>query len=413
MRKWHYCVITISLILLTSVLLTGKTALAQVPPTVDTNPAGNVTSTSATLNGNLTSLGDYSWADVSFEWGGNISYGNETTPPGNLSIAGTFAASIGNLSPSTTYHFRAKAVGNSSATPAYGGDVTFTTGLLPTVITNPASNVTSSSATLTGNLTSLGNTTPPVSVSFEWGLTDGYGNETPPGNLSAPAVFSADLTGLDANTTYHFRAKAVGSTVYGSDMAFTTALTFNLEGWGWCTDYNTVVPVTFDGYTTMVERTGAANSFSMHAVGNLTLPAPYSETIPLDMYGSRVRSLFYLRQEVTGLSVSFYGTWLSGGNETYAAMSGEIALPNPGGTSLKTAKICSVFLRTPGGQVPLTEPGTFVQDLDSMLSRFVKFIDSVVTALIGTGFSGILSSTLAKLAVLAANLRGLGIPYIP
>jgi len=408
MRKWHYFVIIIFLMLLASVLLTGNTALAQVPPTVDTNPAGNVTSISATLNGNLTSLGDASTVSVSFEWGLDTSYGNETTP-GNLSAPAEFSADLSGLNPGTTYHFRAKAVGDGNAT---GLDMTFTTGTSPMVTTNPAGNVTSDSATLNGDLTSPGNASV-VSVSFEWGLDTSYGNETTPGNLSAPGVFSADLSSLSPGTTYHFRAKAVGDgNATGSDMTFITALAFNLEGWGWCTDYNTVVPVTFDGYATMVERTGAANSYSMHAVGNLTLPAPYNEIIPLDMYGSRVRSVFYLRQEVTGLSVSFDGAWLSG-NETYIAMGGAIALPNPSGTSLKTAKICSVFLRTPGGQVPLTEPGTFVQDLDSMLSRMVKFVDSVVTALIGTGFSSILSSILAKLAVLVANLRGLGIPYIP
>jgi hypothetical protein len=280
------------------------------------------------------------------------------------------------------------------------------------VDTDPAGNVTSTSATLNGNLTSLGDALA-VSVFFEWGLDTSYGNETTPGNMTAPGPFSADLSSLNPGITYHFRAKAVGDgTSYGDDMTFTTIAVLHLEGWGWCTDYNTVVPVTFDGYVTMLERTGAAGSYSMHTVGNLTLPAPYGETIPLDMYGSRVRSLFYLRQEVTGLSVSFEGTWLSG-NETYVAMAGVISLPNPSGTSLKTAKICSVFLRTPGGQVPLTEPGTFVDDLESMLSRFVKFIDSIVSALIGTGFSGILSSVLAKLAVLAANIRGLGIPYVP
>jgi len=313
MRKWGYYVIIIVMILLASVLLTSNTVFAQVPPAVDTNPAGNITSISATLNGNLTSLG------------------------------------------------------NAST----------------------------------------------VSVSFEWGLDTSYGNETTPGNMTSPGPFSADLGNLTPGTTYHFRAKAVGDgTAYGNDMTFSTIVLLHLEGWGWCTDYNVVVPVTFDGNSTMVERAGASNSYSMHAIGNLTLPAPYNETITLDMYGSRVRSLFYLREEVTGLSVTLDGTWLSG-NQTYIAMAGVISLPNPSGTSLKTAKICSLFLRTSGVEVPLTEPGTFVDDLESMLSRFVKFIDTIITALIGTGFSSILSSILAKLAVLMANLRGLGIPYIP
>jgi hypothetical protein len=315
MKKWLLTAMTLLVLLLLS-LLTGKTVLAQVPPTVDTYPAGNVTSDSATLNGNLTNLGNYSWADVSFQWGETALYGNQTAPPGNLTLPGTFSASIGNLSPSTTYHFSAVAVGNSSAAPAYG-----------------------------------------------------------------------------------------------ADMTFTTALAFNLEGWGWCTNHNTVVPVTFNGYSTMVERIASPNSYSMHAIGNLTLPAPYNEIIPLDMYGSRTRSLFYLRQEVTGKSASFDGTWLVG-NGTYIGMAGAIALPNPGGTSLTTARICFVYLRTPNVQVPITDPGNFVNDIDAMVSRFVKAVDSVVDSLIGSGFAGILSSILAKTAVLLAHIRALGIPYI-
>jgi hypothetical protein len=149
-------------------------------------------------------------------------------------------------------------------------------------------------------------------------------------------------------------------------------------------------------------------------VGNLTLPAPYNETIPLDMYGNRARLLFYLRQEVTGKSVSFQGTWIvnAAGNETYIGMSGWVALPNPEGEALKTARICFATLRTPNVDVPLTQPGSFTQDLDSLLSRYVKFVNSTLTSLIGTGFAGILSNILQKLALLLAHIRALGIPYI-
>jgi hypothetical protein len=62
----------------------------------------------------------------------------------------------------------------------------------------------------------------PVHVSFEWGLTDSYGNETSP---TWPAVstgpFNWTLTGLRSDITYHYRAKAVGhGTDYGDDRTF-------------------------------------------------------------------------------------------------------------------------------------------------------------------------------------------------
>ena len=122
MKYWHCIAIIILLLLLT--LLAIGIALAQAPE-VTTNDATDVTSDSATLNGNLTSLGNYSWAYVSFEWGGNTTYGTETTP-GNITT-GPFSDNINSLSPNTTYHFRAKAIGNGTTTPVYGNDTTFTT----------------------------------------------------------------------------------------------------------------------------------------------------------------------------------------------------------------------------------------------------------------------------------------------
>lgn len=411
MRYWRWIFSIILCLLLTSII--AGVTYAQAPPAVTTNDATDINSDSATLNGDLTSRGDYEWVLVSFEWGDSIAYGNETTP-GNTTSTGPFSFSLSSLTPGTTYHFKAKAAGNGTDI-GYGEDMTFTTGTPPSVTTDNATNITADSAILNGNLNSLGNASS-VQVYFQWGLTTSYGNETTPQTMTTTGPFSDNLSSLVPGTTYHFRAFAEGNdTAYGDDMAFATSEILSLEGWGWCTNYNKVVVVTFSGYTTMVERANATNSYSMHTIGNLTLPSPYDETIALDMYGSRVRSLFYLHQEVTGKSASFRGSWIdnASGNESYIGMAGTVALPNPEGESLKTARICFALLRTPDVEVPLTEPGSFVQDVESMLTRFVKLIDKVLDSLIGTGFSDILSNILVKTSVLLAHLRSLGVPYIP
>jgi hypothetical protein len=61
-------------------------------------------------------------------------------------------------------------------------------------------------------------------VSFEWGLTASYGEETTPKTMTGEGAFSGNITGLTPGITYHFRAKAVTyyDTVYGDDMIFTT-----------------------------------------------------------------------------------------------------------------------------------------------------------------------------------------------
>ena len=95
---------------------------------------------------------------------------------------------------------------------------------LPTVVTAPAANVTTNSATLNGTLSSLG-TASSVSVSFQWGTTSGfYTNETSPQTMTGPVSFFANLSGLSPSTPYYFRAKAVGDgTSYGGEVSFITA----------------------------------------------------------------------------------------------------------------------------------------------------------------------------------------------
>jgi len=97
------------------------------------------------------------------------------------------------------------------------------TGVIPpSVTTIGASNVATSSATLSGNLTALGAVSS-VNVSFEYGLTTSYGSNTTPQEMLDIGPFSANITGLTSGATYHFRAKAEGDgTAYGDDMQFTT-----------------------------------------------------------------------------------------------------------------------------------------------------------------------------------------------
>src|SRR5207248_1584197 len=130
-------------------------------------------------------------------------------------------ANISGLAANTTYHFRIVAT-NSSGT-RNGSDRTFTTTGPPAVTTNPATNVARISAILTGSINPHGLTT---TVRFQYGRTTTYGSTTanPPSLHDALPIFTANISGLAANTTYHFRIVATNSagTRYGSDRTFTT-----------------------------------------------------------------------------------------------------------------------------------------------------------------------------------------------
>jgi len=93
----------------------------------------------------------------------------------------------------------------------------------PTVTSNAASNVSNTTATLNGNLDNMGGATS-CTVWFQWGLTTSYGQETIHQTKTSTGLFSAGLTGLTPEMTYHFRAVASNSagTSYGADQTFTT-----------------------------------------------------------------------------------------------------------------------------------------------------------------------------------------------
>jgi hypothetical protein len=192
-------------------------------PSVTTNDVTNVATTSATLNGELSSLGIASSINVSFEWGAAAGSYAHTTADQARTSTGAFSADLTGLTPGTTYYCRAKADGDGDA--VYGEEQPFTTPTTaPSVTTNDATNFATTSATLNGELASLG-TASSVNVSFEWGTATGsYTHTTADQARIGTGAFSADLSGLTPGTTYYYRAKADGDgdAVYGEEKSFTT-----------------------------------------------------------------------------------------------------------------------------------------------------------------------------------------------
>ncbi|MCW3056416.1 MAG: type 1 secretion C-terminal target domain subclass, partial [Solirubrobacterales bacterium] len=96
----------------------------------------------------------------------------------------------------------------------------------PTVATKPASAVAQTAATL--NATVNPNGTNVTDCKFEYGTTNAYGSSVAcsalPGAGTAAVAVSAGVSGLAANTVYHFRISATnaGGTSKGVDESFTT-----------------------------------------------------------------------------------------------------------------------------------------------------------------------------------------------
>lgn len=95
----------------------------------------------------------------------------------------------------------------------------------PTATTGSVTNVAGTTATLNGTVNPNGADT---NYFFEYGTTTSYGSTTPKidaGSGTSSAPVSANLAGLNAGTTYHFRLVAMSSagTTNGADQTFTTS----------------------------------------------------------------------------------------------------------------------------------------------------------------------------------------------
>jgi len=97
----------------------------------------------------------------------------------------------------------------------------------PTVVTDNAVSVAKYSATLVGRCTWVDPTVATSYIMFQWGKTTAYDNNTFWEQAFLDETYSHDISGLEENTTYHFRiigwtAGALAS--YGSDRTFTTTI---------------------------------------------------------------------------------------------------------------------------------------------------------------------------------------------
>lgn len=146
---------------------------------------------------------------------------------------GSYSETFDITAPATvgTYDVGVRAYTNNDCSGNSSTTYTLSNGIIviapPTVTTGAASALTTTGATLNGTVSSNSAST---TVTFDYGLTTGYGNtvtatQSPLVAGASDSAVSAAVTGLACNTLYHFRAKGVNSagTTNGSDLTFTTS----------------------------------------------------------------------------------------------------------------------------------------------------------------------------------------------
>ncbi len=205
----------------------GKVAVfgpAAIAPDATTETASQVQRTSATLKGTVGAAGGPQ-ASCQFQYTPEASFQSEgfkgatsapCAPVGPFTgtSANAVKADIGGLSVETTYRFRVVGTNENGISP--GQPLTFKTLPPVNITTGTASNITRVGAALNGTVNPEG-----IELQecfFEFGETEAYGQVLP--CLESPATIGsgesvvpvhANVSGLSANTPYHFRLAAKNS----------------------------------------------------------------------------------------------------------------------------------------------------------------------------------------------------------
>lgn len=195
-------------------------------PTLTTNAASSITSVSAASGGNITNNGGAVVTSRGICWSTSQ---NPDSQNGTCSESGSgngsYSITMGNLTPSTTYYVRAFAT--NSAGTKFGNQISLVTlqqASIPVVQTGSASSITTSSAVVSGDVTSNGGATVTdrgVCVSTSQSPTT---SNTCFSGGSGNGTYNSTISSLSSSTLYYARAYAINSvgTAYGSQISFTT-----------------------------------------------------------------------------------------------------------------------------------------------------------------------------------------------
>jgi len=391
------------------------------PPTVTTTQVTNITQTTATSGGNVTSDGGYPILTRGVCWSSspNPTTANSYTVDG--SGLGTFVSYLVGLAPSTTYYIRAYAI-NGVGT-AYGNELTFITLQnisLPTVTTAAITNITQTTATSGGNVISDGGATV-ASRGVCWSTSPSpttANSHTSDG--SGLGSFISYLTGLAPNTIYYVRAYATNSvgTAYGNENSFTTGQTITpptVTTTGVTNIAQTTATsggnVTSDGGATVTARGVCwSTSTSPTITGSHTTDGTGTGTFVSNLTGLTGGTLYYVRAYATNSAGTSYGNELTfttltlptvttntvtNITQTTATSGGNVTAD--GGATVTARGVCWSTTSSPtiagSHSTDGNGVGTFVSNITGLTGSILYYVRAYATNNVGTAYGNELTFT--------------------
>jgi hypothetical protein len=386
-------------------------------PTVTTDPVTDITQTTATSGGNVTSTGGLTVIVRGVCWSTSANPTVDNTHTTDGSGTGAFISYLTGLTANTPYYVRAYAT-NSVGT-AYGNEQTFTTlenPDIPTVSTDTVIDITDTTATSGGNVTSDGGATV-TARGVCWSTSP---NPTTADNLttdgSGTGLFISYLTGLLPVTTYYIRAYATNSvgTAYGNERTFETLEYYDLP----TVSTDTVIDitqitatsggnVTSDGGTPVTAR-GVCWSMSQNptTADNITTDGSGTGTFVSSLTGLTANTQYYVRAYATSIAGTAYGNertfttlpiptiptvttdTISDTTQTTATCGGNVT--SDGGSAVIVRGVCWSTSQNPTTADPHTTDGsgtgTFISSLTGLTPNTVYYVRAYAINTIGTAY---------------------------
>ena len=346
---------------------------------------------------------------------------------------GSFVSDITGLTPNTAYYVRAYAT-NSEGT-SYGEQVNFTTIEkkvieLPAVKTSMVTSITTNSAVAGGDITADGG----AEVTLKgvcWSTSQEptiEGEHTE--NGAGTGEFTAELSGLEQNTTYYVRAYATNKegTAYGEEVSFTTlqenvvvkpmVTTLEIAGVSQTTAV-TGGNVTSDGGAEVTAR-GVCWSTSQEPTieGEHTIDGAGTGEYQSDLSGLTANTTYYVRAYATNSEGTAYGEEISFTTleehivveptvvtvsvsevtETTAVTGGNVT--SDGGGEVSARGVCWSTSQEPTVEGSHTTDGTgvgeFVSNLTDLTDNTTYFVRAYATNEQGTSYGEQMSFTTVK-----------------
>jgi uncharacterized protein (TIGR02145 family) len=215
------------LVIIASILTDSCKKDEPTTPVLTTADPTEITQTSVTTGGNITSDGRAGINIAGICWSTLPNPSVKDKHTNDTKSLGSFSVTLTDLIPNTRYYIRAYA--NNAAGTAYGNEISFTTSqiVVPTITTEDVTSVSAISALSGGNITSDGGD--PVSArGVCWNInpdptTDDFKTTDGTGSGS----FVSIITNLEPVSLYYVRAYATNGagTSYGNEISFSTPAT--------------------------------------------------------------------------------------------------------------------------------------------------------------------------------------------